>query len=96
MSLFSKYNKLKQMSTIMEEKIHDHEKRISLQEAQQKEIMRQLTNHVPTRFDKLEHSVCELKNSFNEFRISQGKWIIGIFVSIVMLLLAVIVSMFVK
>jgi len=80
----------------MEEKIHDHEKRISRTEAQQEEIMRQLTNHVPTRFDKLEASVCELKKSFNDFRISQGKWIIGIFVSIVMLLLAIIVSMFVK
>lgn len=85
----------------MEEKTHEN--RITVLEVQCKDVKTAVTNHIPTQIKTLGISVCELKKAFNEHRISQAKtfseyqvnqarWTIGIFVSIVMLLLAVIVS----
>ena len=55
-----------------------------------KSINGHITNHIPTQNGELGGRICELKKSFNDFRINQMKWQSGILVSIVLMLLAIL------
>ena len=54
-----------------------------------KEIKHQVSNELP-------HFIQSLKDDFYKYKLSNNKWIIGIFVTLLFLLLGVIVNLLVK
>ena len=56
------------------------------------EVKDQVKNHLPTQIRELSSRICDLKRSFNEYKFSQSKFMTGILVSIVLLLLGIIIN----
>ena len=85
-------------------RIEKHGNRIITLEAQQEEIYSQVKNHLPSQIKELGNRVCDIKKSFNEYKLlqvkefsdfksSNGKWQAGILVSIILLLLATLINL---
>lgn len=54
-----------------------------------KTIKNQIFNHLPAQMESLE-------DSFNEYKLSNSKWLVGILISILLLLLATLFNVIVK
>lgn len=56
------------------------------------EVKDQVKNHLPTQIKDLSGRICDLKKAFNSYQLSQSKFMTGILVSIVILLIGVITN----
>ena len=64
----------------LKKQVIEHNKDIEYIRQELAEIKQQVQNHLP-------HKIRQLEGSFNNYKVSQAKWMIGILVSIIFTLL---------
>lgn len=60
------------------------------------DINKHITNHIPTQINELGGKVCDIKKAFNDYKLSNKSWQIGILTTLIFLLLATLVNLVVK
>ena len=65
----------------------NHEKRITILETQQQEILDQVKNHIPTQIEQFRKSICEIKKVV--YSLPNWKWVTALITIIGMLLVVI-------